>query len=236
VVGEARAGGSPRGFTVALVGPDGSGKSTVARSLVAELDRSGIAARSLYMGVNAAESNRLLPTSRLVRRLRRGTPPADPAEAPQPRPARRARPWRAARTLLRLTNRVAEEWYRQLLAWRATRRGEVVVFDRHFFADYHASDIVGRRRSLERRVHGWLLARAYPRPDVTVFLDAPGDVLHARKGEGTPAWLDRRRQDYLALAALVSEFHVVDATAPVADVTAAIAGLVADRRWGVGDR
>jgi len=32
-----------------------------------------------------------------------------------------------------------------------------------------------------------------------MLLDAPGEVLFARKGEGTPELLDRRRRDYAAM-------------------------------------
>ena len=91
--------------------------------------------------------------------------------------------------------------------------GIVVVFDRHFFADYHAYDVDGERRlPLSRRIHGYLLAKAYPKPDLVVYLDAPADVLLARKGEGSAELLEQRRDDYLALGEVTPDFAVVDAT------------------------
>lgn len=219
--------------TIALIGADGAGKTTIGRRLEAELP---IPAKYLYMGVNAAAGNHLLPTTRLVRAIKdaRGAPP-DTAGPPDPLATRReGRPGgvgrrvrRSARASLRLVNRLAEEWHRQLLAWRHERRGEVVIFDRHYFSDYLAYDVTGGPDlPLSRRIHGLLLARAYPRPDLVIFLDAPAQVLLARKGEGTLEALDRRRGDYLAVAEHCRRFEVVDASRPVGDVLDEVAQLV----------
>ena len=220
---------SARGFTVALIGCDGAGKTTVARALERDTD---LPVRYLYMGVSSDSSNRQLPTTRLahVVKRRRGAPPDNggPREAaPEPAagsPVRRLR--RSTRSTLRLLNRAAEEWYRQLLAAGYQRRGWIVVFDRHFTADYHARDVAGERRTLSRRVHGAMLSRVYPRPDLVIFLDAPPEVLHARKGEGTIASLGRRRQEYLALGAMLPRFRVVSATRPLPDVVGEVAAIV----------
>jgi thymidylate kinase len=194
-----------RGFTVALIGCDGAGKTTVARALQHE---PGLSVRYLYMGVSTDSSNHRLPTAPIAGAVKRARPPS------------------GMRAALRLANRVADEWYRQLLAWAHVAAGRVVVFDRHFHADYHASDIAAAARTRSRRVHGWLLARAYPKPDLVVFLDAPPAVLYARKGEGTPASLARRRLDYLALRALTRHFAVVDAARPRDEVVAEVARIV----------
>jgi thymidylate kinase len=206
-----------RGFTVALIGCDGAGKTTVARALERETD---LPVRYLYMGVSAASSNRLLPTTRLAHAVKR----ARPAPAPRTGVGRRAR--RATRSWLRLANRVAEEWYRQLIAAINMRRGRIVVFDRHFTADYHASDVAAADRTLSRRVHGFLLQHAYPKPDLVIFLDAPPEVLFARKGEGTVASLARRSAEYRRLGAGLERFAIVEATQPVADVVSRVAGII----------
>ncbi len=110
-----------------------------------------------------------------------------------------------------MVNQLAEEWYRQLLAWSQMRRGAIVLFDRHFFADYYAYDIAGGTgRSAARRIHGFALLHLYPKPDLTIYLDAPAEVLLARKGEGTVESLSRRRTDYLTLSRVTPNFAVVD--------------------------
>jgi thymidylate kinase len=222
-------------FTVALVGCDGAGKTTVARRLEGELERP---IRYLYMGVSADSSNRSLPTTRLAHRIKRaaGAPPdtrgpretleetkAKEADAPKSLP-KRAR--KSVRSTLRLTNRLAEEWYRQVLAMVWARRGAIVIFDRHFVADYHAYDMSGQARTLSRRLHGWLLSRAYPKPDLVIYLDAAPEVLYARKGEGTLQSLARRRTEYLGLGEVAEHFAVVSAEMPLDDVVAEVAGLV----------
>jgi thymidylate kinase len=208
-----------RGFTVALIGCDGAGKTTVARALECETE---LPIRYLYMGVSSESSNRQLPSTRLAHGIKRRA-----GAGRDRRPGRMRRACRAGRSALRLANRLAEEWYRQLIAQAFVARGSIVVFDRHFLADYHAFDVAGAGRPLSRRIHGWMLMHAYPRPDLLVLLDAPPEVLFARKGEGTLASLARRREDYLGLAdALDRSFAVVSATQPVDAVVADVAGVV----------
>ena len=66
--------------TVALIGADGAGKTTVARRLP---DLLPVPVRYLYMGVSTDSSNVMLPTTRVTRRIKRAT-----ARHPT-RPARR---------------------------------------------------------------------------------------------------------------------------------------------------
>jgi thymidylate kinase len=226
-----------RGFTVALIGADGAGKTTIGLRLADELP---VPAAYLYMGDNAEAAGRLLPTTRLVRSVRRargthldgGGPPGSSVRTSQAGLVPRAR--RAAKSYLRLTNQLAEEWYRQGLAWLQVRRGNVVIFDRHYFADYYAHDVAANGRPLNRRLHGLLLERLYPRPDLVVFLDAPPEVLFARKREGTPALLARRRDEYLDVARATRNFVIVDANQPLEDVVREVAAIVlvfSEARW-----
>ena len=162
--GRAATSSRPRRFrnaTVALVGADGAGKSTVS----GRLRRAGLPApvKTIYMGVNLEASSLMLPTTRLLlvakqarggrpdlvaSRLDDATRPADPAGG---------RWRRSARDSARMTVWMLEEWLRQLVATAYTARGFIVVFDRHFFADYYHADVAGVRRGMVGRLHGWML-------------------------------------------------------------------------------
>ena len=103
-----------------------------------------------------------------------------------------------------------------------------MLVDRHFLFDYYFHDVVdaGGYRPLSSRLHGFLLKRFYPRPDLVICLDAPAAVLYARKGEGTVAAIEQRRQEYLQLRNLVAHFEIVDATQPEVVVAQQVTQLV----------
>ncbi|HYM81855.1 MAG TPA: hypothetical protein VEY91_10680 [Candidatus Limnocylindria bacterium] len=221
-------------FTVALIGPDGAGKTTVGRKLERTLT---LPIKYIYMGINAEASNVMLPTTRLLHAFKRSRGGRAAGGPPDPG-ARRPRPKGAARRLLSdlrsvfgLTNRLAEEWYRQALAWFYLRQGKIVVFDRHFYSDYYAHDIAAGNgeRSMSRKVHGFMLKHLYPKPDYVILLDAPAEVLWARKQEGTPELLMRRRQEYLRLRELLDDIAIVDATQSEEVVVGEVARLIVNR-------
>ena len=215
-----------RGFGVALIGPDGAGKTTVARRLESELP---LEVTYLYMGVSQESSGRLLPTTRLVRALRRrkGMVERGPRPVVRPEADERRSVKTKMRAALRIANRISEESYRQFLAWRAMRVGRLVVFDRHFYADYYIHDVVERDGlPLSRRIHGFFLSRVLPRPELIVYLDAPAEVLFERKGEGSVELIEEMRTGYLRLGESAASFVVVDVDRPVELVVADVARAI----------
>jgi thymidylate kinase len=219
-------------ISVAIIGPDGAGKSTITELL--EREQLPAPVKRIYMGVNLESSSLMLPTTRLALRLKaaRGRRPdmVGPGVSPAPsaggNPARRA--VQTAGRGIRLLLWVAEEWFRQLVAEYHRRRGAIVVFDRHFYADYFHVDAEQGRRSVSTRLHRWLLEHAYPKPDLVICLDAPGQVLFDRKGEASPAWLEQRRRQYLQLAAVLPDFVVVDVDRPLEAVTREVATVISE--------
>ena len=218
-------------FTVALIGPDGAGKTTVTSKLETELS---LPVKSIYMGVNLHSSGTMLPHMRLLLSLRRRIAGADPSATSDlktfkpPAATALGRCGAAVRSGVRLTNWLAEEWYRQAVAAYYTRRGTVVVFDRHFFADFYEEEIQDGAgdRGLARRIHGLVLQHVYPKPDVTIWLDAPVEVLYARKPEGSIAQLRKKQLGYRAVAELLPDVVLVNAALPTDEVTREVAGVI----------
>lgn len=203
---------------IALIGPDGAGKTTLTRML---RDSGVLPFRCLYMGVNTSSSNVALPTSRLVERSRSRT-----GATVSRRP--RGPVWRTARLL----NRIAEEWFRQSVSWYYQARGYTVLYDRHYLFDFSSELATGVDEGLDKRLHRRLLQAFYPRPDMVIVLDAPGSVLYARKGELTPPELERRRMALLRAGARQPGFVRIDATRPLLEVYAEIESLVIARFGG----
>lgn len=226
-------------MTVALVGADGAGKTTVGRQLP---DRLGVPARYLYLGANPAAATHALPTTRLVHavRTRRGTaaaggpPPVGRSLAPRREGPLARRALRSGRAAARTGHQLVEGSYQwAVIAWHRGR-GRVVVVDRWYGADHHAHELAGDPRlALSRRVRAAFLRRAFPPPDLVLVLDAPVEVLHGRKGEGTLDELAHRRAEYLDYLDQVPSGRRIDAARSldevVADVVAAIEAAVAGR-------
>jgi thymidylate kinase len=219
-------------ISVAIIGPDGAGKSTISDLL--EREPMPAPVKRIYMGVNLEASSLMLPTTRLaltVKRLRgRRSDMVAPSQSPAAEtgsPARRAA--KGATRAVRLLLWLAEEWFRQAVAEYHRRRGSIVVFDRHFYADYYHFDVAAEgRRSLSSRVHGRLLKTVYPKPDLVICLDAPGQVLYDRKHEASVEWLERRRAQYLQLASALPNFVVVDVDRPLDTVTREVATVITE--------
>jgi thymidylate kinase len=216
---------APLGSTVALIGSDGAGKSTVARRVV---ERLPFPSEYLYMGVNLEASPVMLPTTRLALAIKRRRGGRSDMTVGNGDSAGGGGPLTTIRRLVRMINWLAEETYRAAIARRIQRTPAVVVFDRHFFCDYYANAIAPttERRPIDTRLHGWILERWYPRPQLTLFMDAPPEVLVSRKAGDRIERVARRRQEYLALEAVLPAFQVVDADRPLDDVVDDVVGRI----------
>ncbi len=159
--------------SVALLAPDGAGKSTLAAGVQSSFF---FPVRSVYMGLYQKTT------------------------APAARPRVRG---------MGFVGHLFTQWRRYLVARYHQARGRLVIFDRYTF-----DALLTPRHNLGGlgRLRRWLLAHACPPPDLVLMLDAPGEVLYARKGEHTADILEQQRQQYLALRPYLPQMVVVDAS------------------------
>ena len=174
------------GPIVAVLGPDGAGKGSVIAAVRAEIP-AGV--KALYLGHGDVSQ----------REYARG-------DAPERRTLARAVRRAVKAGLGLLPGRVRDVQYRArralglaLRAWAAypyAWRGDIVLCDRH---PLEALAVDADDGTLAGRVERRLLGRLVRWPDAVVLLDAPGEVLFARKGEHSPELLDDRRMAYRKL-------------------------------------
>lgn len=210
----------PSGKTVAIIGPDGAGKSTLIEKLEVGLPSS---VKRIYMGVNPTAATHALPTTRLIwflnRVLKRPRPNYDMDSQPQAAKEQHQRNslkqlFSEVKSAFFVLNRVSEQWYHQWVCWYYQWRGHLVLIDRHFYLDYLALKLTNpaRRSVVAWRIHDFLIERVYPRPDLTLYLDAPPEVLFARKQEVSLARLETMRRAYNQIRDHVPAFDALDAT------------------------
>jgi thymidylate kinase len=188
-----------RGISVALLAPDGAGKSTLAQ----ELSRTDyLPTRLIYMGSNRDASNIDLPTTRWLKERVKSSNGSG---------------WNLQRSIfkgLHFSNRMAEQWYRYTVGLYHRMLGRFVIFDRYTYDSYLAPPA----KTVIRRLRQWILKHACPPPNLVFLLDAPGDILYLRKHEHSPERLEKQRQTFLSLKDKISNMVIVDATCSLEEV------------------
>jgi len=219
--------------TVALIGLDGSGKSTVAKFL---LESCPLPLRYLYMGTSIESSNYALPTSRLIHKWKVYQHKKSLKKSGEDVPGKVTLHGLEHRLdnrgklggIIRLSRRVSEESYRQLVSWTFQLRGKIVLYDRHFLFDACPVPTDTSKHRFTDEVHHWFLKRLYPRPDLAIFLDAPSEVLYERKPEVPIEYLEQQRSWLVQKTSYAKKFVYVDTSRPFEEVATTINNLILD--------
>ncbi len=197
------------GVSVALLAPDGAGKSTLAASLVQD---KFLRARMIYMGSNLDARTIGLRTTpfltRLVRKINKHN--------------KRKTLYGMSIRALNLVNSLLDHWYRCLAARYQLLRGRFVVFDRFIYDAW----IQKKQTSPWKRLRRLLFDSVAPIPDLVVLLDAPGELLFARKREHSPEWIDKQREGYHKLKDRLPQMVIIDASQTADEVRNDVTALI----------
>ncbi|MGB5636734.1 MAG: hypothetical protein WBM86_28685 [Waterburya sp.] len=185
----------PTGLMIVFLGADGSGKSTA----IAEVQQ------KLSPAFRQTQYIHLRP------RLGLGNDNSSPVVDPHAQPPRN---WLAS--TLKLLYFLADYCLGYVTnIFPKLTRSTLVIFDRYY------QDLLVDTRRYRYGGSLWLaqlVGRFIPQPDLWILLDAPAEVMQARKKEVSFAETARQRARYLELIDTLPNGHVVDASMPVDSV------------------
>jgi thymidylate kinase len=179
----------PDGISVAIVGPDGAGKSSAIEALSRCMD--GVFSRSVCLGFAP-------PLHRLFHRR------LHPTDQPHALPRRSL--------IVSLVRAVYWLFYctvGYLFVHVALARSVLVLYDRHFL------DILIDVKRYRYGGPAWiprLIWHVMPKPDLVILLNAPPEVIQSRKQEVSFRETERQCEAYLSPVSSLPNGHVVDAS------------------------
>jgi thymidylate kinase len=155
------------GLVVAILGPDGSGKGTVIDELARRIP---VGVTTIYLGRRKGSSS---------------SPSTAESTTTAPRPLRES---------AFVVAKAMRAWRKLLGGYVAAWRGHIVLCDRH---PIEVLAIRPDRSRFAASLERFLARRLTPKPDAIVVLEAPPDVLLARKPEHPAATLRAWQRGYV---------------------------------------
>ena len=194
------------GLDIVFLGPDGAGKSSVVKAV-----------RQQLAGAFARTTSESFPPAFLRRLLQRPEGPQNLPHAEAPRSA------------LASVVRAVGYWFPYATLGHlftvhvALAQASLVLHDRHIV------DVLVDPRRYRYTGPSWLLRfiwRLVPKPDLVFLLDAPAEVLQARKQEVPFEETARQREAYLSLLQTLANGHVISAARPLDQVVGEVSSVI----------
>ena len=210
--------------TIALIGADGSGKTTIAKML---LNSPPTKMKYLYMGLNTESSNFALPTSRLIYYLKLLKYKKKNKNLKNVKlknlslhtlnDNRNLDTRNKLGATARMVNRIAEACYRQVISWIFQIRGYAVLYDRHYIFELPKNETKEKLKNyrLTTTIYVWMINKIISVPDLVFLLYAPPEVLFERKGEADVEYLKKRTESFMKVGNKLKNFVIIDATQPL---------------------
>lgn len=204
---------------VVLLGPDGSGKSTVLHDL------EQMPPSPLIAGVQLIYRH---PGFLFAHRIQVYYPNGDSTDKERPVIDHYAAPPRSTVGSIVKLGILTLDWFvgywSRVLYQQAKKR--LVLFDRHAFLDLRVDPLRYRYSGPPWVVR--LLGQLLPKPGAVILLDAPVEVLQSRKQEVSPEEATRQRLAYLKLVKNLPNGYIVDASRPLDQVVADVWQIILD--------
>lgn len=224
--------------SVALIGPDGVGKSTIIEELIKSLP---FGIKTVYMGWSDHSNTLKLPTSRwLYNRYNKpkqasneqqaqGTKSTESTSSTTPsEPTKKSPPkkltWKQWPGVI---NEILEQYTRYFYAKFYQLRGYYVLYDRYVYDQfiYNATTDESLLKPQDK-ILGNFFKRYFPSPDITVLLSGNASVIHKRKDELSIDKIAKRIELYENLGVNDASFHIVSVEQSIESEVREISNLV----------
>jgi len=189
-----------KGLLIAFLGPDGSGKTTLALRLAS---KEIFPSRYVYMGADKY----ILPTSYLIERIsRRIKNKHNIPKVAEGRIHILNRLFTYLQETIKLYHDLAEFMARYFfLSYRFYRKGYLVINDRYIY-----DLLLDRERFTRHPIIQKIILRLLPRPDLILFLESSTRTMHQRKAEHSLEELESMKQGYRSLQKHFHNLQVIE--------------------------
>ncbi|OQX53152.1 MAG: hypothetical protein B5M53_07315 [Candidatus Cloacimonas sp. 4484_209] len=189
-----------RGLFLALIGPDGSGKTTMAKAILQSKAAKKIFQKKLYFHGHfpfLPELKKIVWSLKLSDKKSQIIPIRNSID--------NSKPFGFFRSMIYPIYYGLNYFLGHLLVWKEKAIGSLIVFDRYFY-DYFV-------QKPYLRCPRWLLSvisKIIPKPDIIIYLKNSPEIIHRRKSELDQREIERQTREYEQIAKRFPDGFIVE--------------------------